>query len=178
MENNIDLAEELARRKKSMRRHPFCGITAFRRCDWKGDTTFVNAFPAESGSDWCGCGRIFPVSSFPFQSPIPFMRFDVTTSTVTTWRGRARARSRAHKHRVQAHKQNDRVLLECQSGILVFFAKTPQNMYVRELHTNDRCGNSRGEYRPLLSRIRLPARVVRSLAPCRLIAAWKLTFPF
>jgi len=115
---------------------------------------FVNALPAVWQSDRRGCGRIPSVSPFPFQSPIPFMRFDVTTSTVTvaTWTcARAHARSRRQGARVQAHKQNDRVLLECQSGILVFFARTPQNMYVRELHANDRCGNSRRAYRPLLS---------------------------
>lgn len=47
---------------------------------------------------------------------------------------------------VQAHKQNGRVLLECQSGILVFFAGTPQNMYARGLHVN-------GTGRELTSRV-------------------------
>ena len=42
---------------------------------------------------------------------------------------------------VHAHKQIGRVLLECQSGILVFFVRIPQNMYVRELHVNDRLGS-------------------------------------
>lgn len=123
------------------------------------------------GTDRCGCGRMFPVSSFPFQSPIPFMRFDVTTLvTVTTWTcGCVRAHARTLTHRIQAHKQNERVLLECQSGILVFFARTPQNMYVRELHANDRCGNSPWRVSGLSSpRIRLSARVVRSPAPWRL----------
>lgn len=54
----------------------------------------------QSGTDWCGCGRILPVSSFPFQSPIPFMRFDVTTSTVTTWT----TWLRAHAHARIAYK--------------------------------------------------------------------------
>jgi len=137
-----------------------------------------------SGTDRHGCGHVLPVSSFPFQSPIPFMRFDVTTS-VTTWtcdcaRARTRTHARTLTHRVQAHKQNERVLLECQSGILVFFARTPQNMYVRELHANDPdAGTRRGEYRvsPLLAsgcqRESLDRRRHGGL-----IAAWKLTFLF
>lgn len=54
-------------------------------------------------------------------------------------------RSARSAHRlvaVQAHKQNGRVLLECQSGILVFFARAPQNMYARGLHVNG--GTGRG----------------------------------
>lgn len=138
-----------------------------------------------SGSDRCGCGRIFPASSFPFQSPIPFMRFDVTTSvtTVATWtcgRVRAHTHARTLTHRVQAHKQNERVLLECQSGILVFFARTPQNMYVRELHANDRCGNSL--WRVSRASPLLASGCQRESLDRRrhggLIAAWKLTFPF
>lgn len=129
-----------------------------------------------SGTDRCGCGRVLSVSSFPFQSPIPFMRFDVTTEvTVTTWTyewlraAHTHAHARTLTHRVQAHKQNERVLLECQSGILVFFARTPQNMYVHELHANDRCGNSPRRVSGFSSpRIRLSARVVRSPAPWRL----------
>lgn len=37
-----------------------------------------------------------------------------------------------------AHKQIGRALLECQSVILVFPTRTPQNMQTRELHVNGR----------------------------------------
>lgn len=140
---------------------------------------FVNAFPAV----W---HRLVWVRSY---TPCLFVPISISNTIHAFWCNHhdgddvddVAARARSRTQRVQAHKQNDRVLLECQSGILVFFARTPQNMYVRESHANDRCGSSRYERRVSaspLSRIRLSARVVRWLAPRRLIAAWKLTFPF
>lgn len=111
--------------------------------------TFVNVLLAVFWyvvvyTDWYGCGRILFV---PFQYPIPFMRFDVTTSRDSdnvdvVARAYSQTRTHACTHCIQTHKQNDRVLLECQNGILVFFARTPQNMCVCGLHANDQCGNS------------------------------------
>lgn len=128
-------------------RGPFYSCT---RCGWRGWRSLTHF--QQSGTDWCGCGRILPVSSFPFQSPIPFMRFDVTTTTVTTWtmwlRAHAHARS-AYKliNKTTAFYWNVKAEYWYSSRGLPKICTSASRM----LMTDAGALGTRGEYRPLLS---------------------------